>query len=257
MSTEQFIGAVLLAVSDALDPLQQAVASPDDLAELLADLGFGIDPAAVTTTSLQPAFGSLPADTQTLAQAAQQLAALAPDANAAAVALAVAPVAAAIGLVVADVHALTATSPPGTLPAPLNDPAFWSAIAADLLQYLVYVYLEQHQPALFGILRFLGVAALEPQAATATRAAYDRRTMRFDRLLEAVAHPEALMADVYGWGGTFAHNSFVENLGSMFAGLGAPALVARPPDDVLDLYYDPVPLRGRSSRRSPSPSTGP
>ena len=218
MSTEQFIGAVLLAVSDALDPLKQAVASPDDLAELLADLGFGLDPAAAT--SLQPAFGSLPADTQTLAQAAQQLAALAPDANAAAVALAVAEVAAAIGLVVADVHALTTTSPSGTLPPPLNDPAFWSAIAADLLQYLVYTYLEQHQPALFGILRFLGVAALEPQAATATRAAYDRRTMRFDRLLEAVENPEALMADVYGWGGTFAHNSFVENLGSMFAGLG-------------------------------------
>jgi hypothetical protein len=237
MSTERFVGAVLLAVSEALDPLQQAVASPDDLAALLADLGFGLDPAAVTSP-LQPAFGSLPADTQTLAQAAQQLAALAPDADEVAVALAVASVAAAIGLVVADVHALATTSPSGTLPAPLNDPAFWSAIATDLLQYLVYVYLERHQTALFGILRFLGVAALEPQAATATRAAYDRRTMRFDRLLEAVENPEGLMADVYGWGGTFAHDSFVENLGSMFAGLGAPALVTRPPDAALDLYYD-------------------
>jgi hypothetical protein len=238
MSTEQFIGAVLLAVSEALDPLQGAVSSPDDLAALLADLGFALDPAAVTSP-LQPAFGSLPADTQTLAQAAQHLAALAPDADAAAVALAVASVATAIGLVVADVHALTTTSPSGTLPTPLNDPAFWAAIATDLLQYLVYVYLERYQPALFGILQFLGVAALEPQAATATRAAYDRRTMRFDRLLEAVANPEALMADIYGWGGTFAYNQFVENLGSMFAGLGAPALVQSPSDAALDSYYDP------------------
>ena len=106
----------LLAVSDALDPLQGAVASPDELAALLADLGFALDPAAVTSL-LQPALGTLPADTQALAQAAQQLAALAPDADAAAVGLAVARVAAAIGPVVADVHALTTTSPPGTMPA--------------------------------------------------------------------------------------------------------------------------------------------
>jgi len=70
MSTGQFIGAVLLAVSDALDPLQSAVASPEDLAALLADLGFKLDPASVTLP-LQPAFGSLPADSQALAQAAQ------------------------------------------------------------------------------------------------------------------------------------------------------------------------------------------
>src|SRR5262249_6772743 len=43
----------------------------------------------------------------------------------------------------------------------------------------------------------------------------------------------------YGWGGTFAHNSFIENLASMFAGLGAPAFVEGQPDAALDLYYDP------------------
>jgi len=46
MSTERFIGAVLLPVSDALGPLQGATASPDELAKLLADLGFELDPAA-------------------------------------------------------------------------------------------------------------------------------------------------------------------------------------------------------------------
>src|SRR5260370_3554059 len=81
VSTERFIGAVLLAVSDALGPLQGATASPDKLAALLADLGFALDPAAVTSP-LQPTFGTLPADTQALAHAAQQLAALPPDAAA-------------------------------------------------------------------------------------------------------------------------------------------------------------------------------
>lgn len=238
MGSEAFVGNVLVHFSKALEPLEDAASSPAGLAVLLADLGFSLD-STVPAGPIQTAFGQLPAHLQQLAMDAESLAALPPDADATTVLPAIVRVATSIGVVTNDIRGLATNSTP-TLPPPLDDPAFWIAFAADVGELLLYDYLEHNQPVLFGFLRFLGVATLEERAATATRSAFLRRTIRWDRLVLAGSNPLQLFQEVYGWGGTFEHQRLLQNFAALAAGLRAPVSVVKPSAQLLDAYYDPT-----------------
>ncbi len=85
----------------------------------------------------------------------------------------------------------------GELPAPLDDPATWSELAADLPVLLLTEHLRRHLGPLFGLLGLTGVLA-PPDA---PRTADDQRlVVRFDRITELIGDPAGRLSSQYGWG---------------------------------------------------------
>src|SRR5207247_2823162 len=66
----------------------------------------------------------------------------------------------AIQALVTVVRALEGTNP-ATLPSPLDQADFWKSFPEELVDALIYDYVEQRVPALFGMLRFLGIFSEE------------------------------------------------------------------------------------------------
>ena len=103
-----------------------------------------------------------------------------------------------IASVASDVAKLAGTATAG-LPPPLDEPAFWESLAGELLGVLLSDYLESHLPALFGILRFLGIAVSDQVAAAGSQGAYARSSIDWSKLTSAAGQPGRVFADVYGW----------------------------------------------------------
>jgi hypothetical protein len=235
MGSEAFVGDVLAGFGQALEPLEKAISSPQAFSAFLSELGWDVDPALPAST-VQNKFAAVGHDIGELTDAIQKYRTLAPNANSYAVANAVSVIGAAIGQLAADVSALNQTSTTG-LPAPLDDAAFWESFAKEVLDLLLYEYLRAHRPAMFGVLQFLGVAVGEPLT-SGSRAGSIRRTIDWDRLVEAATDPRQLFADVYHWGGTFKHELFINNMLALMSGVGARAYPSLGTPALLDMYYD-------------------
>src|SRR5262249_51791703 len=116
-------------------------------------------------------------------------------------------------------------------------PSFWE----ELLGYLVYARIEERLPQLYGVLRLLGLLEsrwIEPT--TPGRVAYQRRTVRWDRLAGLAANPRSLFASVYGWGTqNFDDRQLMQNVAELLRGFGLkPDLISKAPE--LDDYFDPA-----------------
>jgi hypothetical protein len=238
MDSDAFVGEVLDGFAQALEPLELAIGGPEEFAAFVAKLGWPVDPG-LSAPHLQATFGRLSQDLAALSQAVQAFRSLPPQADAPAIAAAVEKMGTAIASVATDTAALAGTTTTG-LPPPLDDAKFWDSLAEELLGLLLYEYLKNHRPALFGILRFLGVAGADLNEATGQRSAYTRQSIDWAKLMSAATHPKHVFADVYGWGVTFDHARFIDNALALLRGFGAPAFPALPASELLDLYYDPT-----------------
>ena len=102
------------------------------------------------------------------------------------------------------------------LPAPLNEPGFWSDIAEHLLDDLLEEYIRVHQPPAYLVLHLWGVIGYEKTApAGAHRQPYVRTRVDWDRAIAAVQNPFAALQDVYGWdlaNRDFDHQKLFESL---------------------------------------------
>jgi hypothetical protein len=93
------------------------------------------------------------------------------------------------------------STPPGSLPTPLNDPSFWSDSAVTLIDKALIERIENRQPVLFAAMTLIGffdISKVTP--AGASRKPYTRYSVRWDRLPQLLSDPEGLVRSVYGWG---------------------------------------------------------
>lgn len=225
MASSDYLARVLAAFGDAFRPLQQALSSQPALAQLLGDLGWDLDPSA-DLSNIRPAFDSVGNAINQLARDSSKgegAETLGRDVSQLTVAL--------LGL---------ASNTGAGLPAPLSNPAFWKAFAPDLLQYLVYQYLEGHAALAFGVLRFVGILREEPgdPDPTTARHAFARLSVDWARFPTTVTHAGHLFQDVYSWGSDFKYALLMDNVAALLRGFQTRAQTQRPPDSILNLYYD-------------------
>ncbi|MGW4874843.1 DUF6603 domain-containing protein [Streptomyces chartreusis] len=224
MATEDYLRTVVAELAEAFSPLVGALQDPSALARFLADLGWDVDEAGT-----QPL-------TDALSAVGQALTKLASDASADA----------DLGTLVGDVAGLTAAlvaaapAAGGGLPAPLDQPAFWSALPVDLLEQLIFDHLDRRHPLAFGLLAALGVAYLEQRSADEAigRSAYERRGIGLDRLLRFVTDPGEALQEHFGWGTDFDHRAASWALGALLRGVGADTTVGPAAPALVSQYFD-------------------
>lgn len=222
-SDDGFVAEIIGGLSRALAPLVEATSSPEALAVLLTELGWAATPGAEVVAAA--------------GRANAPLEALAADVVAKASSTAL------LGDVAAAMTALGGLESVSTpdAGAPFDDPAFWSALPADLFALLVHDDLLQNKPRLYGFLSFLGVLRIESKPADARtgRQAYDARVVDLGALARAAAAPGSWPADVYGWGGSFDHDRFLTALGALGGGLGGAVSEQQPPATLAAQYIAP------------------
>jgi hypothetical protein len=227
VASDNYLTGLIAEFSYLIEPLTNAIQSEDDFRALLTEMGWDLA-ANPDMTAVASAFADVKTSADTLADDVshnEDLETLAGDVGGVVGSMAVA------GVTAANV---------ANLPAPLDSQDFWTGLADDLVELLVYRYLERHHPFVFGALSFTGTLALVPKQAGALtgRLAYERMTLDFDRLSKTFSEPQNLMRDVFGWGGQFDHQRFMKALGAILYGLGASAEVYPAPASLLDPWYD-------------------
>jgi hypothetical protein len=233
---DDFVSGLLQAAEDLVSPLRDAVASPEDLGALLADLGWTsplLTDAANVFTSFPQLFTAIENAVEQVAQA-DESGSLSPS-----------EIGDLVGDAIAAIQALTEAidglSSPKNLAAPFDD-AFWAAFPEALLDYLVCRFLADDVPKLYGLLLFAGIVTEEnvvPDTTDQFRVPYLERKVHWDRLPTAAKNPVSLMGDVYGWDtDTFNSELFLRNTVRLLTSFGLPGTLDQP-SDALDPYYPP------------------
>jgi hypothetical protein len=227
VASDDYLTGLIAELSALIEPLTDGVQSEAAFRDLLGEMGWDLA-ANPSMTAVASAFGSVKTAADTLSDdvnSDEDLDTLAGD----------------VGGVVASIASAGVTAAGiANVPAPLDSQDFWSGLADDLMELLVYRYLERHHPFVFGVLAFTGTLRLDPKLADAGtgRLAYERMTLDFDRLSKTFSEPQNLMRDVYGWGVQFEHQKFMQALGAVLYGMGASADVYPAPAGLLDAFYD-------------------
>ena len=153
MSSIQYVGEVLSGFADAFEPLEDGLASGQTLSGFLAEFGWSLDPNSDVT--IGQAFAGLPPLLASLRSAPPRSS---PDSGdqAEAIAEAIAQLIVAIKDLATAINALSQTTPATVWPSPLNSAAFWEQFSLELLDFLIYRYLENHHPRVFAPLRLIG-----------------------------------------------------------------------------------------------------
>ncbi|MFD2093349.1 DUF6603 domain-containing protein [Blastococcus deserti] len=226
-----FVDALLGAVLDAMAPLEDALADPVLLQALLEELGWVIDPGPIAPAQLQariPVGDLLTAFRDTL--------------DAVRTGNADPELYAALATTAADLFALLAALGDGVappqLPAPLSDDDFWDRLAADMVGFLIVRHLRAAKPILFAVLHLTGVIDRAAAPAGENRIEGHRRVvLRWDRLGPLIEDPGMVVAEVYGWGGTFDCAELLERLRMALRALGLWTTAVESDGDTIATYY--------------------
>ncbi len=213
MSSSDFLKEVLTGFADTLQPLRDAVASPDAFTAFLAQFGWTLQAANVTsvldalhdisTLASNPSSLSLDQLTQDLVEAA------------------------------AAVRKVASSGAPV---------AFATTFPRELLDYLAYAALAQHARPLFGVLHFAGLLSEQRIAANpaTSRAEYIARQVHWDLLGTIADDPLGTLKEVYEWGApTFDGDALVRSLAMLASGLGAHAGMFAPQRQLVSQYFAP------------------
>lgn len=221
-----YLEKLVAALSDAMKPLTDSLASAESFAGLLAQMGWKLD----TNPDMDAVRSGFVGITSKIDKFSQD-------------------VAMAKGLtdLVEDVHQLLAALEDSRnvdfsmLPKPLNQEAFWQTLPSDLFEYLLYRYLERYHLSVFGITAFIGVLKAVPQKAddTAGRLAYQRLTADFSLISKTAASPQDLFKDEYSWGSQLKTGPLMFSLASLLKGFGAAAQLYPVSEGFRNLYFDP------------------
>ena len=184
------LNATVREAQALLAPLQVALQSEAGLRGFLRDFGWDLAPGTADMGAVRDAIG-IGADLTGVATALRNIATTdsAPSPND------------------LDTVVTSLTGAIGRLrelqskPAPTGLGALWSSFAAELPDGLVVGHLRRRHTGLFAILRFFGVieeADVDP-AGAASRIAYIRRTLHWDRLGVLITDPSALVRSRFQW----------------------------------------------------------
>lgn len=215
-----------LAFAEALTPLKDDLAA-DHLDSLLRELGLSLPENFVIP-------GPLVAAAQTVANAAASLpahigplvAAIEVKSVAAIVSEGVATLNQAVA-VIAAIDTL-ATQLPGTLAgsgistAAAN--AFAGELADRLLSYAVVRLLEDEHPIVLSALGLAGIIDRVRAPNQGGPGTHLMRRLRFDRLGDAIGHPDTALQSLFGWGASaFDGRELLRRLADLIRALGFPA----------------------------------
>lgn len=207
MLAKNYLRQVVAEVSQALNPLKDALEDPSASVDLLARLGWEIELETVDT--LTNAFTNVTKklrDLENNVNNNSDLSVLASDVGAIAAAL--------TESVPAVIHAL---------PAPFDRREFWEQLPADLLELLLFEHLNARHPLTLGILALVGIARRETRDADTTtgRAAFQRRTIALGAFTEFIASPAKALRERFRWGTTFDHEHAMWTLSTLARGVYA------------------------------------
>ena len=212
MSSSDFVKSVLAGFADALQPIKDAVASPDAFSSFLKQFGW-----TLTSPQLTSVINVLHEIT-TLANNPSSL---------------------SLDQLTHDlVAAATTVRQIATSGAPQ---AFVSTFPRELLDFLVYSALASNVPPLFGILRFAGILSEQrvPANAGTGRDTYIARQVHWDQLGPLADSPLQTIEAAYGWGGTFDADSLLRGIAMLAGGMGARAGMYVPPRQLVAEYFAP------------------
>ena len=212
MSSSDFVKSVLAGFADALQPIKDAVASPDAFSSFLKQFGW-----TLTSPQLTSVINVLHEIT-TLANNPSSL---------------------SLDQLTHDlVAAATTVRQIATSGAPQ---AFVSTFPRELLDFLVYSALASNVPPLFGILRFAGILSEQrvPANAGTGRDTYIARQVHWDQLGPLANSPLQTIEAAYGWGGTFDADSLLRGIAMLAGGMGARAGMYVPPRQLVAEYFAP------------------
>lgn len=226
MTDTPILARFTAAVAEALAPLDDAFDSPDGMAQFLATIGWPV--LAEELTGVNAAFGPVPAAVTALGQAAAALASGNSDP-----ATQVPAVADAIQAVTTAIGALTTPGNVAGLPQLMQSPAFWTSFATDVVDHLIYHYLQREVPMLFAPLRAAGVLRSEP--ATDGRTG-DRKVVDWTELGRLFSDPVGALQNRYGWHGSFHSEELLIALAEALASLGQSTDL-RSPTTAFDAQY--------------------
>ena len=113
--------------------------------------------------------------------------------------------------------------------------SFAVELPRQLIDFVVVEYLLGSFPVVGEALRLLGVIRLEPQAATAQRPAYLRRSVAWEDLLKVTDDPAAVFRDAYHWGAAdLRQDELLDAVRGLLVALGLPASLEPLPGAVRD-----------------------
>src|SRR5260370_11127292 len=238
MSSTKYVGEVLSTFADIFQPLEDSLATGQSFSAFLADFGWSLDPASganVTATAL----GSLPSLLNSIRGAVTALESSNTGGKAADIEDSVAKLTLAIKDLVSAIRSLSSATPNSAWPPPLNTTIFWETFPLELLEDLLYRYLQSHAPKIFSPLRLIGVLSADYAVPLTTyRVAYMQRRVRWDRLVTAITEPHNILVNVYGWGGAFEVYRLLENLRGVALTFDLMAVLRDASHPLLDAYYD-------------------
>jgi hypothetical protein len=207
LSSDDTLAVLAEEVARALDPLGQALTSPEALRDFLRELGWN--------------FSATPQPIRDIATTVQDISATV----GAGITADNAPVLMAkLARLVRELDEL-ATEPSGSFPVP--DPAaFVAEFPEQLIKHLIAMYLLQQHPLLAGLLRVAGVVTDDEVAATGTRLRYRRRSFDWDRFARIVGDPFGGTRARYNWGGQDIElRLLLDDVQQIASGLGIPSRV--------------------------------
>ena len=218
----------LAAALDVFEPLEQALHDGDAFTQLLSNVGWAktVDDAALAHGGIIAVAESA---TGLLSSGRRLLTALgngpegdtSTDGSSGPVLLELLDVLARARDLVDDLRDLDTSG----LPAALDSPALWAALALDLPDYLLVRYLERQHRVLHAVLRAVGVIVVEswtPEPDDHDRMPYLRRTIIWDALGDLADDPAGYLAALYHWGDgqPFRHVTALDALARIVASTG-------------------------------------
>ena len=224
-----FEDQLLALLASVFAPLTDALNNGDLFSQLLANVGWTLDPTTSATT-LQGIFG--PEYAILSALASDDATTLATDLP---------------NLFTTLLNPQTANP---AWPAPFSAQGFWTdatgalVFAEDLLAYLICSFLEQNVPVVNGVLRFVGAinaVDVAVQAATVglpARPAYRQYSIDWSQLGKFTSSPQTLFSNVYEWGPGYNHGKLFNNVAALLGGVTPLAAVTTASSAITGLFYD-------------------
>ena len=231
-----FIGQLIDGVRTAFEPLEHAFSNEVALQKFFAEMGWDVNVASPAMGPIRAGFALVPA----LDAAAAAVAEL--ESNSGNTAELVGPLKNAVVGLLTAVKALKDT-PPGGLPAPFDQNAFWNEVPLALANLLLARLLEVEVPGLYGTLRLLGIIERTPETPVGpNRVPYVKLAFRWDRVPKVIGNPAELVQETYRWnvaGQPLDHEKLAAALLDFFQGLSFPARERGLGSALMERYYTP------------------
>jgi hypothetical protein len=125
-----FLGEIVVGLRCAIEPLESAFINETRLKQFFADFGWDVSVSPASMATIRAGFGLQAVFTAAKAIADQI------EADSANVAELVGPLKDAVVAIIDSVKALS-SAPPGGLPFPLDQPAFWNEVPPALADFLL------------------------------------------------------------------------------------------------------------------------